>query len=143
MLQAFVLIQTEAGASTKARSEIASVPGVRLAQSVTGPYDLIVRAEGADMDELLNRSMSSSSGLVDLAAEAIACEDIPPTFPPALKLLKPPSPSSSRLVLDDADIGSSSKSNRFSACCPATTVCNAFSRDTSSSGLVNISKSVE
>ena len=52
MLQAFVLIQTEAGASTKARSEIASVPGVRLAQSVTGPYDLIVRAEGADMDEL-------------------------------------------------------------------------------------------
>ena len=52
MLQAYVLIQTEAGSGTKARSEIGSVPGVRLAQSVTGPYDLIVRAEGADMDEL-------------------------------------------------------------------------------------------
>ena len=41
MLQAYVLIQTEAGTATKARSEIGSVPGVRLAQSVTGPYDLV------------------------------------------------------------------------------------------------------
>jgi DNA-binding Lrp family transcriptional regulator len=52
MLQAYVLIQTVAGTGTKVRNEIGSVPGVRLAQSVTGPYDLIVRAEGADMDEL-------------------------------------------------------------------------------------------
>ena len=52
MLKAFVLIQTVAGTGTKVRNEIGSVPGVRLAQSVTGPYDLIVRAEGADMDEL-------------------------------------------------------------------------------------------
>jgi DNA-binding Lrp family transcriptional regulator len=52
VLQAYVLIQTEAGTATKARNEIGSVPGVRLAQSVTGPYDLVVRAEGADMDEL-------------------------------------------------------------------------------------------
>jgi DNA-binding Lrp family transcriptional regulator len=52
MLEAFVLIQTKAGTGTKVRNEIGSVPGVRLAQNVTGPYDLIVRAEGADMDEL-------------------------------------------------------------------------------------------
>ena len=52
MLEAFVLIQTRAGTGTNVRNEIGSVPGVRLAQSVTGPYDLIVRAEGADMDEL-------------------------------------------------------------------------------------------
>jgi DNA-binding Lrp family transcriptional regulator len=52
MLRAFVLIQTEAGGGSKVRSEIASVNGVRLAQSVTGPYDLIVRAEVEDMDAL-------------------------------------------------------------------------------------------
>ncbi len=52
MLRAYILIQTEAGGSTKVRSEIGSVAGVRLAQSVTGPYDLIVRAEVDDMDGL-------------------------------------------------------------------------------------------
>jgi DNA-binding Lrp family transcriptional regulator len=52
MLKAYVLIQTDAGGSTKVRSEIGSVPGVRLAQSVTGPYDLVVRAEVEDMDAL-------------------------------------------------------------------------------------------
>jgi DNA-binding Lrp family transcriptional regulator len=52
MLKAYVLIQTDAGGGTKVRSEIGSVPGVRLAQSVTGPYDLVVRAEVEDMDAL-------------------------------------------------------------------------------------------
>lgn len=52
MLRAYILIQTEAGGGSKARSEIGSVAGVRLAQSVTGPYDLIVRAEVDDMDAL-------------------------------------------------------------------------------------------
>ena len=52
MLKADVLIQTEAGGGSKVRSEIGSIPGVRIAQSVTGPYDLIVHAEVADMDAL-------------------------------------------------------------------------------------------
>ena len=52
MLKAYVLIRTEAGGGSKVRSEIGSITGVRLAQSVTGPYDLIVHAEVADMDAL-------------------------------------------------------------------------------------------
>jgi DNA-binding Lrp family transcriptional regulator len=52
VLRAYVLIQTEAGGGTKVRGEIGSIPGVRVAQSVTGPYDLIVRAEVEDMDAL-------------------------------------------------------------------------------------------
>jgi DNA-binding Lrp family transcriptional regulator len=52
MLKAYVLIQTGPGGGSKVRGEVGSVDGVRLAQSVTGPYDLVVRAEVEDMDAL-------------------------------------------------------------------------------------------
>ena len=52
MLRAYILVQTDAGSASKVTNEIGSVGGVRLVQSVTGPYDLIARAEVADMDAL-------------------------------------------------------------------------------------------
>ncbi|HET7173970.1 MAG TPA: Lrp/AsnC ligand binding domain-containing protein [Nocardioidaceae bacterium] len=51
-VQAYVLIQTEVGRAADVARAISSVPGVTLAEDVTGPYDVIVRAEAKNVDEL-------------------------------------------------------------------------------------------
>ena len=52
MVQAYILIQTEVGRSASVARRISALPGVTRADDVTGPYDVIVRAEAADVDEL-------------------------------------------------------------------------------------------
>jgi DNA-binding Lrp family transcriptional regulator len=52
VVQAYILIQTEVGKSANVASEIAQIKGVTLAEDVTGPYDVIVRAEARSVDEL-------------------------------------------------------------------------------------------
>jgi DNA-binding Lrp family transcriptional regulator len=51
-VQAYVLIQTEVGKAATVVQEIRSITGVTLAEDVTGPYDVIVRAEAETMDAL-------------------------------------------------------------------------------------------
>ena len=48
---AYILIQTEAGRGNVAR-QAAAVDGVTSAEDVTGPYDVIVRAESESIDDL-------------------------------------------------------------------------------------------
>lgn len=50
-VQAYILVQTEVGAAVDVTRRITEVAGVRLAEDVTGPYDIIVRAEAASMDD--------------------------------------------------------------------------------------------
>ena len=52
MVQAYILIQTEVGKAAAVAAAIASLPGVASAEDVTGPYDVIVRAEAVDVDQL-------------------------------------------------------------------------------------------
>jgi len=52
VIQAYILIQTEVGKAATVAQEIANIPGVLLAEDVTGPYDVIVRAEAGTVDEL-------------------------------------------------------------------------------------------
>ncbi len=52
MVQAYVLIQTEVGKAAAVAAEVRSVPGVTEAEDVTGPYDVIVRAEAETVDDL-------------------------------------------------------------------------------------------
>jgi DNA-binding Lrp family transcriptional regulator len=52
VVQAYILIQTEVGKAADVAREIAGVSGVTLAEDVTGPYDVIVRAEAGNVDEL-------------------------------------------------------------------------------------------
>lgn len=52
MVQAYILIQTEVGRSASVAEKIAGLAGIVTADDVTGPYDVIVRAEAEDMDEL-------------------------------------------------------------------------------------------
>jgi DNA-binding Lrp family transcriptional regulator len=51
-VQAYILVQTEVGKAADVATAISSIAGVTLAEDVTGPYDVIVRAEGPSMDEL-------------------------------------------------------------------------------------------
>ena len=52
MLKAWVLIQTEVGKAAAVAAEVRSVAGVTEAEDVTGPYDVIVRAEAETVDDL-------------------------------------------------------------------------------------------
>ncbi|WP_018655302.1 Lrp/AsnC ligand binding domain-containing protein [Actinomadura flavalba] len=52
MVHAYILIQTEVGKAADVAATIAAVEGVLKAEDVTGPYDVIVRAEARDVDEL-------------------------------------------------------------------------------------------
>ncbi|CAA9248204.1 MAG: Transcriptional regulator, AsnC family [uncultured Corynebacteriales bacterium] len=52
MVQAYILIQTEVGKAASVASTIAELDGVTQAEDVTGPYDVIVRAEANNVDEL-------------------------------------------------------------------------------------------
>ncbi|GAA4578352.1 Lrp/AsnC ligand binding domain-containing protein [Planotetraspora phitsanulokensis] len=52
MVQAYILIQTEVGRAADVAGQIASITGVTQAEDVTGPYDVIVRAEAHNVDEL-------------------------------------------------------------------------------------------
>lgn len=52
VVQAYILIQTDVGRAADVAKTIAQVKGVTLAEDVTGPYDVIVRAEARNVDEL-------------------------------------------------------------------------------------------
>ncbi len=52
VVQAYILVQTVVGRSTEVMTEIRRIAGVTLAEDVTGPYDVVVRAEAPTMDEL-------------------------------------------------------------------------------------------
>lgn len=52
VVQAYILIQTDVGKASQVAKAIAQVKGVTLSEDVTGPYDVIVRAEARNVDEL-------------------------------------------------------------------------------------------
>ena len=52
VVQAYILIQTEVGKAADVARQIAEIEGVTTAEDVTGPYDVIVRAEARNVDDL-------------------------------------------------------------------------------------------
>ncbi|GAA1275339.1 Lrp/AsnC ligand binding domain-containing protein [Pseudonocardia aurantiaca] len=52
MVQAYILVQTEVGKAAAVAAAISVIPGVVSAEDVTGPYDVIVRAQADDVDLL-------------------------------------------------------------------------------------------
>jgi DNA-binding Lrp family transcriptional regulator len=52
VVQAYILIQTEVGKAAQVAKEVRDIAGVAEAEDVTGPYDVIVRAEAKNVDEL-------------------------------------------------------------------------------------------
>ena len=52
VVSAYVLIQTEVGKAASVTEAVAGIEGVRTAETVVGPYDAIVRVEGASLDAM-------------------------------------------------------------------------------------------
>lgn len=52
VVNAYILIQTEVGKAASVAAEIAEIGGVTSSEDVTGPYDVIVRAEAENVDQL-------------------------------------------------------------------------------------------
>ena len=51
-VSSYVLIQAEVGKSAQVADELSRIDGIVSAENVTGPYDVIVRAEAESVDEL-------------------------------------------------------------------------------------------
>jgi DNA-binding Lrp family transcriptional regulator len=51
-VSAYVLIQTEVGKASQVTKSVADLKGIVQVDGVTGPYDVIARADSADLDEL-------------------------------------------------------------------------------------------
>src|SRR6266700_3444737 len=52
VVTAYILVQTEVGKAAQVAKDIAEITGVQQTEDVTGPYDVIVRAEARNLDEL-------------------------------------------------------------------------------------------
>jgi DNA-binding Lrp family transcriptional regulator len=52
VVAAYILIQTEVGKAAQVAKDIVKIEGVQQAEDVTGPYDVIARAEARNLDEL-------------------------------------------------------------------------------------------
>ncbi len=63
MVSAYILIQTEVSMAQSVAVAAADVPGVTAADDVTGPYDVIVRAEAENVDELGRMVVSRIQGI--------------------------------------------------------------------------------
>ncbi len=52
MATAYILIQTDVGKAEQVARNVRSIEGVKEAENVTGPYDVVVKVEALDMDTL-------------------------------------------------------------------------------------------
>ena len=71
-VSAYVLIQTEVGRAASVASNARDLPGVVSAEDVTGPYDVIVRAEADDVDEL-GRMVVSRLQMIEGITRTLTC----------------------------------------------------------------------
>jgi DNA-binding Lrp family transcriptional regulator len=72
VVQAYILIQTEVGKATNVADTITKLPGVIQAEDVTGPYDVIVRAQADTVDEL-GRMVVAKIQQVDGITRTLTC----------------------------------------------------------------------
>jgi DNA-binding Lrp family transcriptional regulator len=49
---AYILIQTEVGKAGQVLAQVRAIPGVQMADTVTGPYEIICRVEAPTLDDL-------------------------------------------------------------------------------------------
>jgi len=69
---AYILIQTAVGKQADVSTEIGRIDGVLSADPVTGPYDVVVRAESRTLDEL-GRGVLARIEAVDGITRTLTC----------------------------------------------------------------------
>jgi len=62
-VQAYILIQTDVGKAAAVAAAISAIPGVTLAEGITGPYDVIMRAEAPTMEDFGRLILSKVQGV--------------------------------------------------------------------------------
>jgi DNA-binding Lrp family transcriptional regulator len=72
VVQAYILIQTEVGKASAVAEVISKIDGVIQAEDVTGPYDVIVRAQADTVDEL-GRMVVAKVQQVDGITRTLTC----------------------------------------------------------------------
>jgi DNA-binding Lrp family transcriptional regulator len=72
VVHAYILVQTEVGKAAEVASQIAQITGVTQAEDVTGPYDVIVRAEAENVDDL-GRLVVAQIQSVDGITRTLTC----------------------------------------------------------------------
>jgi DNA-binding Lrp family transcriptional regulator len=71
-VSAYVLIQTEVGKAASVADSVSKIDGVKTAEDVTGPYDVIVRVESATMDDVA-KTVVSRIQMVDGITRTLTC----------------------------------------------------------------------
>jgi len=71
-VQVFILIQTEVGKASSVAAAVGAIAGVTLAEGVTGPYDVIMRAESPSMEDL-GRSILAKVQAVPGITRTLTC----------------------------------------------------------------------
>ena len=71
-VSAYILIQTEVGKAAAVATSVAGIDGVVAAEDVTGPYDVIARAESESMDDL-GKMVVSKVQLIDGITRTLTC----------------------------------------------------------------------
>src|SRR5579885_2471539 len=71
-VSAYILIQTEVGKAAQVASEVGVIEGVVSAEDVTGPYDVIARAEANTVDEL-GKMVVSRVQMIDGITRTLTC----------------------------------------------------------------------
>jgi DNA-binding Lrp family transcriptional regulator len=72
VVTAYILIQTEVGKAAQVAKDIVEITGVQQADDVTGPYDVIARAEARNLDEL-GRLVVARVQVVDGITRTLTC----------------------------------------------------------------------
>ena len=71
-VEAYVLIQAEVGKAAEVAASCGKIAGVISAEDVTGPYDVIVRAEAESVDDL-GKMVVSRVQLIDGITRTLTC----------------------------------------------------------------------
>lgn len=71
-VSAYILIQTEVGKAALVAEAVGNIDGVVTADDVTGPYDVIARAEANSVDEL-GKMVVSRVQMIDGITRTLTC----------------------------------------------------------------------
>jgi DNA-binding Lrp family transcriptional regulator len=71
-VSAYILIQTEVGTAAHVAKQVRDIAGVITADDVTGPYDVIVRAEAPTIDDL-GRMVAGRVQMITGITRTITC----------------------------------------------------------------------
>lgn len=72
MAVAYILIQTEVGRAEQVSRNVRAIAGVREAENVTGPYDVVVKVEADGVDQL-GRLVVSEIQMIQGITRTLTC----------------------------------------------------------------------